>query len=109
MEHNITGRRLMFLSTDDLFAIGVKSLGHRKDLQEEIQELRLENYRLQHFPPLSVVRTRGDGCIGHMSYEGFVNGKKPNIKQEFEHCFCQYRKNNISDIRLIPRDHITDY
>ena len=72
----------MFLSTDDLFAIGVKSLGHRKDLQEEIQELRLENYRLQHFPPLSVVRTRGDGCIGHMSYEGFVNGKKPNIKQK---------------------------
>ncbi|XP_072029209.1 mitogen-activated protein kinase kinase kinase 20-like isoform X2 [Amphiura filiformis] len=55
LEHNITGRRLLLLSMDDLFCIGVKSLGHRKDLQQEIQELRLENYRLQHFPPLSIM------------------------------------------------------
>ena len=27
--------------------------------------------------------------------------------KEFEHCFCQYLKNNISDIRLIPLDNVT--
>ena len=26
---------------------------------------------------------------------------------QFEHCFCQYLKNNISDIRLIPLDYVT--
>ena len=26
---------------------------------------------------------------------------------EFEHCFCQYLKNNMADIRLIPLDHVT--
>ena len=34
--------------------------------------------------------------------EGFVNAKK-----EFEHRFCQYLKNNIANIRLIPLDHVT--
>ena len=29
--------------------------------------------------------------------------------KEFEHCFCQYLKNSISDIRLIPLDHVTYY
>ena len=37
-----------------------------------------------------------------LSYKGFDNAN--NIKQyktkEFEHCFCQYLKNNIADIRL---------
>ena len=41
------------------------------------------------------------------SYEEFVNAKN-NIKQ-FEHCFCQYLKNNMADIRLIPVDHVTYY
>ena len=27
--------------------------------------------------------------------------------KEFEHCFCQYLKNNMADIRLIPLDHVT--
>ena len=27
--------------------------------------------------------------------------------KEFEHCFCQYLKNNITDIWLIPLDHVT--
>ena len=27
--------------------------------------------------------------------------------KEFEFCFCQYLKNNIPDIRLIPLDHAT--
>ena len=27
--------------------------------------------------------------------------------KEFKHCFCQYLKNNIPDIRLIPLDHVT--
>ena len=41
------------------------------------------------------------------SYKGFVNAKN-NIKQkEFEHCFCQYLKYNITDIRLIPLDPVT--
>ncbi|XP_038059770.1 mitogen-activated protein kinase kinase kinase 20-like [Patiria miniata] len=57
LEHNITGRRLLLLSMDDLLALGIKSLGHRKDLQLEIQKLTLDNYRLQHFPPLSSVKS----------------------------------------------------
>ena len=56
LEHNITGRRLLLLSMDDLLALGIKSLGHRKDLQMEIEGLQLENYRLQHFPPLSSLK-----------------------------------------------------
>ena len=39
-------------------------------------------------------------------YEGFNNAKN-NERKEFEHCFCQYLKNNIPDIRLIPLDHVT--
>ena len=27
--------------------------------------------------------------------------------KDFERCFCQYLKNNITDIRLIPLDHVT--
>ena len=27
--------------------------------------------------------------------------------KEFEHCFGQYLKNHIPDIRLIPLDHVT--
>ena len=26
-----------------------------------------------------------------------------------QHCFCQYLKNNIADIRLIHLDHVTYY
>ena len=40
------------------------------------------------------------------SYEEFANDKN-NIKTPFEHCFCQYLKNNMADIRLIPLDHVT--
>ena len=29
--------------------------------------------------------------------------------KEFEHCFCQYLKNNMADIRLIPLDHVTSF
>ena len=47
------------------------------------------------------------GFIWLQSYEEFVNAKN-NIKtKEFEHCFCQYLKNNMADIRLIPLDHVT--
>ena len=41
------------------------------------------------------------------SYEGFDNAKKHYETKEFEHCFGQYLKNNIPDIRLIPLDHVT--
>ena len=37
------------------------------------------------------------------SYDEFVIAKN-NIK----HCFCQYLKNNMADIRLIPLDHVTN-
>ena len=41
------------------------------------------------------------------TYKGFVNAKN-NIKtKKFDHCFCQYLKNNITDIRLIHLDHVT--
>ena len=42
------------------------------------------------------------------SYDGLVNAKNNiNKTKGFEHCFCQYLKNNIADIRLIPLDHVT--
>ena len=41
-------------------------------------------------------------AIWLQSYEGLDNATK-----EFEHCFCQYLKNNIANIRLIPLDHVT--
>ena len=41
------------------------------------------------------------------SYAGFDNAKN-NIKQRnLNPVFHQYLKNNISDIRLIPLDHVT--
>ena len=43
------------------------------------------------------------------SYEELVNAKKQYKTKEIEHCFCQYLKINISDIRLIPLDHVTIY
>ena len=46
-------------------------------------------------------------AIWLQSYEGFDIAKN-NKTKEFEHCFCQYLKNNIADIRLIPLDHVTD-
>ena len=45
-----------------------------------------------------------DFCL--QSYEEFVNAKN-NIKQRnLNTCFCQYLKNNIANIRLIPLDHV---
>ena len=44
------------------------------------------------------------------SYAGFDSADyetKHYETKEFEHCFCQYLKNNIPDIRLIPLDHVT--
>ena len=36
--------------------------------------------------------------------------KKTQYKtKEFEHCFCQYLKNHIADIRFIPLDHVTNF
>ena len=43
------------------------------------------------------------------SYERFVNAKKKRTKKkESDHCFGQYLKNNIADIRLISLDHVTN-
>ena len=48
--------------------------------------------------------TKLDICI--QSYEEFVNAKN-NLKQNnLKTVFCQYLKNNVFDIRLIPLDHV---
>ncbi|XP_033109108.1 mitogen-activated protein kinase kinase kinase 20-like [Anneissia japonica] len=57
IENNITGKRLLTLSTDDLEQMGVVSYGHRKELDKEIQELGHVNFRLQNFPPLNTKNT----------------------------------------------------
>ncbi|XP_071960573.1 mitogen-activated protein kinase kinase kinase 20-like [Antedon mediterranea] len=54
IENNITGKRLLTLTPDDLEQMGVVSYGHRKELDREIQELGHENFRLQNFPPLNM-------------------------------------------------------
>ena len=41
------------------------------------------------------------------SYERFVNAKKQYKTKESDHCFCQYLKNNMANIQLIPLDHVT--
>ena len=41
------------------------------------------------------------------SYEGFENAKNKYETKEFEYRLCQYLKNNIPNIRLIPLDHVT--
>ena len=41
------------------------------------------------------------------SYEGFDHAKNSNNTKGFEHCFSSYLKITISDIRLIPLDHVT--
>ena len=33
--------------------------------------------------------------------------KDSAMLKQIEHCFCQYLKNNIPDIRLIPLDYVT--
>ncbi|XP_074659307.1 mitogen-activated protein kinase kinase kinase 20-like [Tubulanus polymorphus] len=53
LNHNITGKTLLILTENDLIAMGVESVGHRKDLQNEIELLRVHNFRLLHFPPLT--------------------------------------------------------
>ncbi|XP_078571960.1 mitogen-activated protein kinase kinase kinase zak-1-like isoform X3 [Branchiostoma floridae x Branchiostoma japonicum] len=53
LQNNINGKRLLMLSPEDLRAMGILSLGHRLDLQNEIEQLKIENHRLLHFPPLS--------------------------------------------------------
>ena len=39
--------------------------------------------------------------------KNFSQYQKQYKTKEFEHCFCQYLKNNMADIRLIPPDHVT--
>ncbi|XP_078702996.1 mitogen-activated protein kinase kinase kinase 20-like [Branchiostoma floridae x Branchiostoma belcheri] len=53
LQNNINGKRLLMLSPEDLRSMGILSLGHRLDLQNEIEQLKIENHRLLHFPPLS--------------------------------------------------------
>ena len=41
------------------------------------------------------------------SYAEFDNAKNDIKQKKYEHSFCQYLKNNIADIRLIPPDYVT--
>ena len=50
--HHINGRSLFLLRAEDLLQMGIHSLGHQKELLEEVEQLRRTNHRLLHFPPL---------------------------------------------------------
>ncbi len=50
--HHISGKSLFLLTSDDLLQMGVLSTGHRKELMEELDSLKRNNFRLLHFPPL---------------------------------------------------------
>ena len=56
------------------------------------------------FMPLSHNLKMPNPYLSTQSYEDFVNILKTIT---FEHYFCQYLKNNIFDIKLIPLDHVT--
>ena len=62
-QHHITGRNLFQLTPDDLLQMGVHSLGHRKQLMEQMDLLRQHNHRLLHFPPLQHQPTKVRGHI----------------------------------------------
>ena len=72
--HHITGKSLFLLTSDDLMQMGVLSTGHRKELLEELENMRRNNYRLLHFPPLQQQvrekREAGHGEKGRRSLEG---------------------------------------
>lgn len=64
--HHITGSTLFLLTADDLLQMGVHSLGHRKQLMEEVEKLHHDNHRLLHFPPLQhqqPAKVRGRYCV----------------------------------------------
>jgi hypothetical protein len=68
--HHITGRTLFLLSDDDLLQMGVLSLGHRKQLIEEIDMLRQDYHHLKHFPPLQhIPKVRGSFQLMHTKHE----------------------------------------
>ncbi|KAJ8313666.1 hypothetical protein KUTeg_008227 [Tegillarca granosa] len=52
-QNNITGKRLLLLTPEDLKAMGISSVGHIRDITTEIELLKAHNYRLMNFPPLS--------------------------------------------------------
>jgi hypothetical protein len=58
VKNNITGKRLFMLTGDDLLQIGILSVGHRRELLDEIGKLKKENYRLLNFPPLVTTPTK---------------------------------------------------
>jgi sterile alpha motif and leucine zipper-containing kinase AZK len=51
-DNHISGRRLFLLTADDLLQIGIFSVGHRREILKEIDDLKFDNDRLLHFPPL---------------------------------------------------------
>ncbi|XP_064401768.1 mitogen-activated protein kinase kinase kinase 20-like [Halichondria panicea] len=51
--NHITGKTLFLLTDMDLLQLGVLSVGHRRELMDEIEGLRQDNHRLLHFPPLA--------------------------------------------------------
>lgn len=65
--HHITGHYLFVLTSDDLLEMGVLSLGHRKQLLEQVEILRQDYHRLKHFPPLQhLPKVRGhEYCFTH--------------------------------------------
>ena len=68
---------------------------------------------LHHFLITSIgfilIKTPQQFDIWLQSYEECANAKN-NIKTKiFEHCFCQYLKNDMADIQLIPLDHHVTY
>ena len=61
-----------------------------------------QNFKMLHFDASPIT-------IGYLVTElwSIWQCQKQYKTKEFEHCFCQYFKNNIADIRLIPLDHVT--
>ncbi|XP_035208573.1 mitogen-activated protein kinase kinase kinase 20-like isoform X1 [Stegodyphus dumicola] len=52
LEQHINGRRLLLMTSEDLKDIGVRAVGHRIHLMDEIMKLKSHNKRMLHFPPL---------------------------------------------------------
>lgn len=57
-KNHISGKRLFLLTDSDLLQIGVLSVGHQRELMDEIERLRQDNHRLMHFPPLSLTNLK---------------------------------------------------
>ena len=85
--HHINGRSLFLLKEEDLLQIGLLSLGHRKQLMEELDKLKHDSHRLLHFPPLQHHKPKVSVSVQHHKPKVSVSVQhhKPKVSVSVQH------------------------